>query len=260
MEALERQARLQRLPAPRTVKAGLLAALLSGESGCARWLVASAMPIEELSQLTTEAIGDTGPWPVLSLGRGATFYNLPATTSGPSDPVPMLLVLVSMMQRSGQGAFARSLFDATLVTRAAEARMREELGLELSVPADAFLRGVMANWGRSLTDAVVAGGPAVSPTVASALRLRIESALTASALRQAINGAVMPAGLEVASVRSVDAPDLRHQSHHDVIVRSRLGEPRLGDAAALALIGTLGDDLRCLSVEPSFSAAHGVPY
>lgn len=254
IEALERQARVQRLPAPRMVKAGLLAALLCGESGSARWLVVSAMPIEELSDLTAEAIGDAGPWPVLSLGRGATFYSLPANTPRPDDPVPMLLVLVSMMQRSGRGALARSLFDAMLVTRAAEARMREELGMELSVPVDAFLRGVTANWGRSLADAAAAHGSAAHP-VASALRLRIESALVASAVRQAVNAAVMPAGLEVASVRSVDARGARNQTHHDVIVRSRLGEPPLSDAAALALVGTLGDDLRCIAVEPAVRVA-----
>ena len=54
-DALERQARVHRLPSPRIVKAGLLAALLCGESSTARWLVASVMPMSELSALATEA-------------------------------------------------------------------------------------------------------------------------------------------------------------------------------------------------------------
>ncbi len=148
-DALERHARAQRLPAPRAVKAGLLAALLAGARGDTRWLVASVMPIEELSQLVAEAIGDTGPWPVVSIGRGATFYDMPVASASVDDPVPMLLALVNQLQRSGRVTIARAMFDALTVTMSAEARIREELGGALSVPVDAFLRGVSANWGRA---------------------------------------------------------------------------------------------------------------
>ena len=154
-DALERQARVHRVPAPRILKAGLLSALLSGDSTSARWLVASVMPMDELSALATEAIGDTGPWPVVSVGRGATFYDMPMATSDAHDPVPLLLVIVHMLQRSGRAASARALTDALLVTRTAELRMREELGGELPVPTDAFLRGVLANWGRTPSGAAL---------------------------------------------------------------------------------------------------------
>lgn len=148
-DALDRQARVHRLPSPRIVKAGLLAALLCGESSTARWLVASVMPMSELSALATEAIGDAGPWPVVSIGRGATFYDMPASAPDAHDPVPLLLVIVHMLQRSGLAASARALCDAVLVTRTAEVRMREELGTDLPVPTEAFLNGVLANRGRS---------------------------------------------------------------------------------------------------------------
>jgi hypothetical protein len=107
------------------------------------------MPMGELSALTTEAIGDAGPWPVVSVGRGATFYDMPASAPDAHDPVPLLLVIVHMLQRSGRSAWARALCDALLVTRTAEVRMREELGTDLPVPTDAFLNGVLANWGRT---------------------------------------------------------------------------------------------------------------
>ncbi|MBC7842898.1 MAG: hypothetical protein H7099_11320 [Gemmatimonadaceae bacterium] len=154
-DALERQARVHRQPAPRIVKAGLLSALLSGDSASARWLAASVMQMDELSALATEAIGDTGPWPVVSVGRGATFYDMPMAASDAHDPVPLLLVIVHMLQRCGRAAGARALMDSLLVTRTAEERMREELGSQLPVPTDAFLRGVLANWGRTPSGAAL---------------------------------------------------------------------------------------------------------
>lgn len=147
-DAIERHARLHRLPAPRTVKAGLLAALLSGDSGGTRAVVASVMPIDELSALATEAIGDTGPWPVMSLGRNVAFYDIPADLHDGDMARSMLLVMASMLARNGRAAHAHALLQSLHVTSTAAARMREELGGVLRVPADAMLSGVLANWGR----------------------------------------------------------------------------------------------------------------
>jgi hypothetical protein len=151
-DALERYARAQRLPAPREVKAGLLAALLSGASGETRWLAASVMPIDELSALVTESIGDTGAWPLVSVGRTATFYDMPVAAVCAHDPVPIVLAIVDQLQRRGQVVLARAMFDALVVTSAAVVRMREELGGVLHMPASAFLDGMRANWGRSPVD------------------------------------------------------------------------------------------------------------
>lgn len=148
-DALERHARLHRLPTPRTVKAGLLAALLSGEAGSGRWLAASVMRIDALCALTNEAIGDTGPWPVVSMGRDVTFYDTPAASRSADSACAMLLVMASLLKRNGRPALARTLLHALHLTVAAAARMREELGTELQVPTDAFVRGVLANWGRA---------------------------------------------------------------------------------------------------------------
>ena len=148
-DALERHARLHRAPAPRTVKAGLLSALLCGESACARWLVASVMHIDELTALTTEAIGDTGPWPVMSIGRDATFYDLPAAESDGDGASALLLVMASLLHRNCQTDLAQTLLRAVQTTTAAAARMREELGTDFRVPTEAFLHGILANWGRS---------------------------------------------------------------------------------------------------------------
>ena len=147
-DALERHAQLQRVATPRCVKAGLLSALLSSDGGVERWLVASVMRMEELSSLTTEAIGDTGPWPVMSLGRDVTFYDMPMSARDEGDALPLLLVLVSALHRSGRKTLAHAVMQALLTTTAAAARMREELGAPLAIPHDAFVRGVLANWGR----------------------------------------------------------------------------------------------------------------
>jgi hypothetical protein len=151
-DALDRHARAQRLPAPRVVKAGLLAALLSGASGDTRWLAASVMPIDELSAMVAEAIGDTGAWPVVSVGRSATFYDLPASSACAQDPVPVILSVVDQLHRRGQATLGRALMDALLITSAAVCRMREELGGTLTIPVAAFLDGMRANWGRTPTD------------------------------------------------------------------------------------------------------------
>lgn len=251
-DALERQARLHRMAAPRVVKAGLLSALLSGESGSERWLVASVIPIDELSAMAKEAVGDTGPWPVISIGRDATFIDMPAEPS--EDPQPFLVALSALLQRSGRSDSARTLLQAALLTTTAVARMREELGGTLTVPVEAFLQGVLANWGRV--------APTVSPRdrrsatreaepVVAGLRFRVETALSAAAVRDAVVAALLPTGLEVASVRSADAQAAsRELLMFDVRVRSRLGEPALGDTAADALRGMLTGAMRCVTVEP----------
>lgn len=251
-DALERQARQHRLPAPRSVKAGLLSALLTGESGRERWLVVSAMSIDELSATACEAIGDTGPWPVVSLGRDATFYDMPSSTSGAATPLPMLLVLADLLRRAGRTDAARLLMESITLTTAALTRMREELGAPLEVPADAFLRGVLTNWGRLPLTLAPRDRRSVDRDVqvVSGLRLRMETTLTSAALRDAVSAALMPAGLEVASVRSLDAAPARATAEFEVRVRSRLGEPPLTDEAAHALVGVLGPSLRCLGVEP----------
>jgi hypothetical protein len=156
-DALERQARALRLPSARSVKAGLLAALLSGEGGSERWLVASVMRMDELSALTTEAIGDAGPWPVMSIGRDSTFFDMPASTDNTDHAVPLLLVVLYLLQQHGDPTRASALFRALLMTQTAAARMREELGTDLTIPVDAFLSGVLANWGRSPLDARTVG-------------------------------------------------------------------------------------------------------
>jgi len=252
-DAMERQARLHRLPAPRLVKAGLLSALLSGATGSGRLMVASVMPIDELSAMVCEAIGDTGPWPVFSVGRDANFYDMPASAVAGRDPVPLLLVVSSLLHRTGRADLARTLRHAVLMTAGAESRMREELNGQLVVPIAAFLHGVIANWGRTpiaapkSTVRSLIGG---STPVVVGLRLRIETSLTSAAVRQAVSRALLPAGLEVASVRSADGRIERGVSAFDVRVRTVLGEPPLSDRAAKALVHALGDQLRCVGVEP----------
>ena len=148
-DALERKARQHRLPPPRTVKAGLLSALLSGDSAPARWLIASVMPMDELIAMADEAIGDTGPWPVLSIGTNASFFDMPASRTAREHPVAVLLVLIGMLERIGDGARARTLLQSLRITCGAMVRMEEELGTVLNVPVASFLAGVMANLGRA---------------------------------------------------------------------------------------------------------------
>lgn len=251
-DALARQARLHRMPPPRTVKAGLLSALLTGETGRERWLVASVIPIDDLAATAAEAVGDTGPWPVFSLGRGALFCGLPQQLAAALDPTPLLLVLEFLLRRSGQFETARLLMQSLRTTVAALHRTREEFGAPFEIPVRDFLRGVLSNWGRAPS----AGGVRERRTtqrdgpVVSGLRLRIESTLSASDMRTAVSASLMPAGLEVASVRSMDAPTGAAYGVFDVRVRSRLGEPPLSDDAATALVRALGVAVRCAAIEP----------
>ena len=130
--------------------------------------------------------------------------------------------------------------------------MREELGSDMLVPMDAYLRGLLANWGRVPVAVTPRDRRAVGrdmPVVAG-LRLRIETALSANALREAVSTALSASGLEVASVRSAEVMPGRDAGLYDVRVRSRLGEPPLGDDAAHAIASALGQVLRCVAVEP----------
>jgi hypothetical protein len=251
-DALARQARLHRLTPPRTVKAGLLSALLTGETGRERWLVASVIPIDDLAATAAEAVGDTGPWPVFSLGHGALFCGMPQQLAANLDPVPLLLVLEYLLRRAGKFETARLLMQSLRTTVAALHRTREEFGAPFEIPVRDFLRGVLSNWGRAPSAGGVRerrttqrGGPVVS-----GLRLRIESTLSASDMRTAVSASLMPAGLEVASVRSMDAPTGAAYGVFDVRVRSRLGEPPLSDEAATALVRALGAAVRCAAIEP----------
>lgn len=148
-DALERKARQHRMPPPRMVKAGLLSALLSGDNGRQRWLVASVIPMDELIAMTDEAIGETGPWPVLSIGTDASFFDLPARRTAHEHPVAGLLVVIGMLQRIGHGDRARAMLEALRVTSSAVMRMEAELGAVLTVPVPSFFAGVLANWGRA---------------------------------------------------------------------------------------------------------------
>lgn len=251
-DALARQARQHRIAPPRTVKAGLLSALLTGDTGRERWLVASVMPMDELSATATEAVGDTGPWPVISLGRSAMFCGMPQPQTSGMDPVPLLLVLECLLRRAGQTETARLLMQSLRTTIAALHRTREEFGQPLELPVPAFLQALVSNWGRESVAGAVRERRLVErvhPDV-SGLRLRIESTLSAAAMRSTVSASLMPAGLEVASVRGLDAPVGAAYGVFDVRVRSRLGEPPLGDEAAAALVKALGTSVRCTVVEP----------
>ena len=134
-----------------------MSALLSSERGAARWLAASVMRMDELRALTVEAIGDTGPWPRMSIGRQGTFFDMPAAADNTGHAIPLLLVMVYLLQRHGEATHAGALFRALLTTQTAAVRMREELGSDLAIPIDAFFSGVLANWGRSKIDATLVG-------------------------------------------------------------------------------------------------------
>jgi hypothetical protein len=251
-DALARQARLHRMTPPRTVKAGLLSALLTGDTGRERWLVASVMPIAELAATADEAIGATGPWPVIGLGRHATFCGMPRAASGQVDVVPLLLVLEFLMRRAGQVDLARDLLHAMRTTMAALHRAREEFGSPFELPVPALLQGIISNWGRLAPSGAGRdrrGAARAGPEI-SGLKLRIESALAASELRALIAAPLMRGGLEVASVRNIDAAPDAPSPAYEVRVRSRLGEPPLADDAAQALVNALGKAVHCTAVEP----------
>ncbi len=254
-DALDRQARQQRLAPPRTVKAGLLSALLTGEAGKGRLLAASVMSIDELTAMATEAVGDCGPWPVVSVGQRATFYDMPSESTGIAQPLPLLLVLATMLQREGRGDLAQQLQESVWLTLAALTRMRDELGMVFSPPTDAFLRGVLTNRGRMPISTSPVTASEV-PTV-QGLRLRIATELDAAAVRDRVNAALLTAGVVVASVRTLDLLDESRSAMLEVRLRSRLGEPVVPDAAAHALSQALIPSMRCVSLEPWSPGAAG---
>ncbi len=247
-DALMRQARLQRLAPPRVVKAGLLSALLTGEMGKERLLAASVMSIDELTATATEAVGDCGPWPVVSVGQRATFYDMPTASTGGAEPLPLLLVLVTMLQQGGRADLARQLQASIWLTLAALVRMREELGTAFSPPAEAFLDGVLTNWGR--LPIPQASEVASLPASVQGLRLRIATELDTSAVRDVVTAALLTTGVEVASVRTLDPLVERVPAMIDVRLRTRLGESVVSDAAASALSRALFPSMRCVGIEP----------
>jgi hypothetical protein len=254
-DALERHARQVRARPPRVVKAGLLSALLTGDNGATRWLVASVMTMDELCATVDEAVGDTGPWPVISVARDVAFYDMPSAAPHASGMLAILLVLVNLLQRSGRTDVAHTLMQAVLVTADAQWNMRDDDEHPLHVPVSAFLDGVLANWGRSPLPTPAVHDHTRTDTAPSdaqmlGLRLRIETTMSAAALRDAVSAAVMPSGLEVASVRSVEGMLVPGVSLYDVRVRSRLGEPALSDSAANGIMRALTTPLRCVAVEP----------
>ncbi len=181
-DALERKARQHRMSPPRVVKAGLLSALLAGGSARARWLVTSVMPMDELIAMTDEAIGDTGPWPVLSIGTDASFFDLPAVRTSREQPLAVLLVVIGMLQRVGDAARARALLQSVRLTASAAERMEEELGTELHIPLASFLAGVLANWGRAPLSGGVRDRRRVPRTAAPLHPLRHGGASSADAV------------------------------------------------------------------------------
>ncbi len=255
--ALARQARLHRMTPPRTVKAGLLSALLTGNTGRERWLVASVMTIDDLAAMAAEAVGGTGPWPVISIGRSAQFCGMPQQALTQMDAVPLLLVIEYLLRRAGHLEKARLLLQAVRTTEAALHRTREEWGAPLEMPLRAYLQAIQSNWGRLSVASAVRDRRQVQRVgpVVSGLRLRIESQLGAAEVRALVSASLMPAGLEVASVRSADAAPGSSTGVLDVRVRSRLGEPPLSDDAAAAMIQALGTAVHCTSVEPWFPGA-----
>ncbi|HYW49831.1 MAG TPA: hypothetical protein VE861_04445 [Gemmatimonadaceae bacterium] len=147
-DAMDRQARLHRLPAPRSVKAALLSSLIGAHDGDVRWLVASVTPIHELRTMMSEVLDDITPWPVLSIGTDVTCCDLRHRDTATRDPMSLLLALVTLLEEGGHRTHAATLLDAILLTDAASRRMREELGGTLDVPSNEFLDGVVANFGR----------------------------------------------------------------------------------------------------------------
>lgn len=268
-EACDREARQQRAEGVRTVKAGLLAALLTGEAGRHPMVVVSPMSIEELSQTVAAAIGDTGPWPVVAAGERVTFYDVPPVrgADGGVDPTGILLACVAMLQRQGLSDQATGLLHALRLARAAEARMRPAGEPRLAIGADAFASAVIAHYGRHRPAPPAPALPPAEPDdepllpwddePVHGLRLRVDASAGGDehAIREAMGQVVFAHGLEVASVRPVTAdPSLL-----DVRVRIRLGEAPLDDKAAGAVIRAVATRFPCRLITPWRSALGGAP-
>jgi hypothetical protein len=251
-EAMHRQARQQRAAAPRTVKAGLLAALLIGDHTRDKQMIVSVMPMDELSALVTEAIGQARRWPVLSVGAETSFYTIQVGADGTSDFGALCHVLVNLAQRAGRPDLAVRLQQALALSTAAADRMREELGAPLHVPATALADAVLANLDRAAPGGAALQKP-LPPDAATVtgVRVRVETILSAAAVRDQLTAALVPTGVEVASVRAVDAAQpATDRGVYDIRLRLQLGEVALGDNAGHALLALLECGARVLSVEP----------
>ncbi|MCU0625384.1 MAG: hypothetical protein MUF21_02705 [Gemmatimonadaceae bacterium] len=257
-DACEREARQQRQEGVRTVKAGLLAALLSGDTGRQPLVVVSPMSMEELSSTVVAAIGDTGPWPVIAAGERVTFYDIPPVrgeSASVVDPTGVLLAAVAMLQRQALVEPASGLLHALRLALAAEARMRGEDGRRLPVSADQFASAVIAHYGRHR---VAPELPVASPEIddeplqpwddepVHGLRIRMRAEGDAASLRDAVQQLVVEHGLEVASVRPVDEDG----ESVDVRVRIRLGEAPLDDEHVGRVLGTIARRFRCQAITP----------
>jgi hypothetical protein len=252
-EAVERQARQQRAPMPRTVKAGLLAALLVGDHTREKLMVVSVMPMDELSALVTEAIGRAHVWPVMSLSADTSFYTIPVAEAGTTNFGALCLVLVSLIERAGRSDLAERVQQSLILSLEAAERMREELGSAMPVPHRALADAVLTNLDRALPGVTALPRRALEldPSTITGVRVRVETSLSAATLREQLLSALLPTGVDVASVRLVESVSAREdRTVYDVRLRTQLGETSLHDDAGAALITALGDNTRCISVEP----------
>ena len=244
-------ARAHRAPAPRSVKAGVMAALLTGDHTVSRHLLASAMPMSELHHTACAAVGDPGPWPVLSIGRQASFYEVVDSEGPMTLALSMLLALVSVLERSGQPTLARTLMQSIQVSCAAAARLRDPDPADAAQQAALFLSAIRANWGRDPNPAAVArtsGAPRASDSAIAGLRIRIESALPLHEVRERLLAAAQQAGVDMASVRRIESAD--GAPLYDVRVRPLLGQLELPASTVVLLTQLQAAPMQCRLVEP----------
>lgn len=268
-DACDREARQQRLDGVRTVKSGLLAALITGDTGREPMVVVSPMSMEELSATVTAAIGDVGPWPVVAAGERVTFFDIPPVrheSGSPIDPTGVLLACVAMLHRQGLSEPAAGLLHAIRLALAAEARMRPAGAARVHVGADALAGAVIAHYGRhrpAPAAPVLPPEPDDEPLLpwddepVHGLRIRMDAGAegATTSLREAVGQVVYPHGLEVASIRPVGEDG----EYVDVRVRVRLGEAPLDDDTVGALIGAVARRFPCRLITPWRGALGGVP-
>jgi hypothetical protein len=241
-DALDREMRQRRMSPARCVRAGLLAAMLIPDRASAPLLVASTIGIEDLDAIASEALGDCGAWPVVHIGRHATFYDIP--TLADATPVQvatsLLLAVAHMMEPAGRAPDARTLVGAL--------RLRGELPAPSELMT--LLRGVRANWGR--TPMSTNSNTVQSPEI-KGLRVRVATVLSGAALRGAIAQAVSDVGLELASLRAVDSDS--GAALFDVRLRPSLGEVSIRAAALDTLAEATRGVMRCVQAEPWLPAS-----
>lgn len=249
--AMHAVATSHRMALPRTVKAGVLSALLTGDHARSRWLVASAMTIDELRALAREAIGETGPWPVLSVGRHASFYDIPSTPHT-GLAMPMLLTCVSLLERAGRQSIAATLLNAIQVTCAAASRLRTSPTESLCVQTDALLAALRVNWGRALSAPVARRAAPASGDAAtlSGVRIRIESCADAAAVRDGVVHLAGAAGVELATLRRVDGLESAATPQYEARLRLTSDTDAADVAMVRVIAALLRSPFRCLLVEP----------